>query len=74
MSAKLRKDPINIDLYCDNNDQELNDEHPATIFNNKEKLDKLMDGLTEDLENKKQYHYARPLLSPRWWPDRHMNL
>lgn len=71
MSTRLRKDPVNIDMYCDNKHQQLIDLHPKLI-------DQQVEKLSEQLEKAKaddEYFWGAKFLGfEEWWPGRHMNL
>jgi hypothetical protein len=74
MHIKQRKDAINIDMYCDNDHQELVDVHPERIIREQAKIDSVLAEYSSYLDND-WYHFAGKLLTKKaWWPDRHMEL
>jgi hypothetical protein len=73
MSTQLRKDPVNIDFYCDNEGHELYDKHPISLANSHDKP-----GIRDKwFERSKDYDYYflwQIFKKHEWFPDRFMNL
>ena len=50
MSTRLRKDPVNIDMYCDNTHQQLIDLHPKLIDQQVEKISEQLEKAKKGVE------------------------
>lgn len=76
MAIKQRKDAINIDFYCDNKQQELDNIHPKLILESPEKMEAVRKEVAKQTDpGNNLYHYAgRLLVWESWWPGRPFDL
>jgi len=78
----LRRDPVNVDEYCDNKAQELVNVHPELLHSHPESpsafktsLAKIQHELDTDAHKDNEwYYFLDAMVFKKWWPDRFMDL